>query len=154
MNTFGQDSSQLSENAEAIANRIALEGDWEAKARKHTCLLAWNAGKPIPEPLADNGTCCLIQTRVGRFALTCEHVWRGYEAFRNAEADPRLWIIFGILILVLHCARRRMQYKLAVANIMNCSRYEAVFKDPLFRPVPKCIARKSQKMNNVALVGF
>lgn len=80
------------ESAEAIANRIALEGRWEAIARKHTCLLGWNAGHLLPEPLADNGTCCLIQTHAGRFVVTCEHVWRGYEAFRNAEAEPQLWM--------------------------------------------------------------
>lgn len=27
-----------------------------------------------------------------RIAATCEHVWRGYEEFRNSEAEPRLWI--------------------------------------------------------------
>lgn len=84
--------SEPLENTEAIANRIALEGRWEATARKHTCLLGWNGGQLLPEPLADNGTCCLIQTRVRRFAVTCEHVWSGYEAFRKAKAEPRLWI--------------------------------------------------------------
>lgn len=80
------------ENAEAIANRITWEGRWEETARKHTCLLGWNAGQLLPEPLADNGTCCLIQTRVRRFVVTCEHVWRGYEAFWKAHIESRLWI--------------------------------------------------------------
>ncbi len=79
-------------DAGAIANRITLVGGWEATARKHTSLLGWNAGQLLPDPLADNGTCCLIQTRVRRFAVTCEHVWSGFEAFRKAKAEPRLWI--------------------------------------------------------------
>lgn len=80
------------DQAAEIANRIFLEGRWEEAARKHTCLLGWNAGQLLPEPLADNGTCCLIQTRVRRFAVTCEHVWAGYETFRNTKAESRLWI--------------------------------------------------------------
>lgn len=77
---------------EAIANRIVSEGRGEETARRHTCLLGWNAGQSRPESLVDNGTCCLIQTRVRRLAVTCEHVWRGYEVFRNAEAKPTLWM--------------------------------------------------------------
>jgi hypothetical protein len=53
---------------EAIARRIALEGHWESVVRKHTCLLGWNAAQLLPERLANNGTCCLVQTRVCRFA--------------------------------------------------------------------------------------
>ena len=87
-----QDSLLAVEDAVTIANRIALEGRWEEKALKHTCLLGWNAGQPLPEPLADNGTCCLVQTRVRRFGATCEHVWRGYEEFRKSSTEPRLWI--------------------------------------------------------------
>lgn len=77
---------------EGLANRIALEGRWEATARKHTCLLGWNAGQTIPEPLINNGTCCLLQTRLCRFLVTCEHVWQGYDTFRAANRDSRLWI--------------------------------------------------------------
>lgn len=80
------------EQAEEIANRIVLEGRWETTARKHTCLFGWNAGQPLPVPLANNGTCCLIQTRVRRFAVTCEHVWRGYEEFMGSETEGQSWI--------------------------------------------------------------
>lgn len=80
------------EEAEAIARRIVLEGRWEATTRKHTCLLGWNTRQSLPEPLVDNGTCCLIQTSVRRFAVTCEHVWRGYEQFHRTDAEANLWI--------------------------------------------------------------
>ena len=77
---------------ERPASLIALEEHWEATARKHTCLLGWNAGKSIPDPLTDNGTCCLVQACSARFAVTCEHVWQGYEIFKSANPGSRLWI--------------------------------------------------------------
>jgi hypothetical protein len=74
------------------ADMSALETSWETIARMHTCLLGWNFGQVVPAPLENNGTCCLIQTNAGRFVVTCEHVWKQYDIFRNDRAGAQLWI--------------------------------------------------------------
>lgn len=69
-----------------------LEGVVETIALKHSCLLGWNEGNPTPEPLADNGTCCLVRTPYRRFAITCDHVWSGWQKFRGNRPQSRLWV--------------------------------------------------------------
>src|SRR6185436_3700763 len=75
-----------------LANLITLEGGWEATARKHTCLLGWNCGELPVDYLADNGSCCLLQTARIRFLVTCAHVWVGFETFRDKHTNARLWL--------------------------------------------------------------
>ena len=75
-----------------LANLITLEGRWEAHARKHTCLLCWNVGQSPVHQIEDNGTCCLVRTRLRRFLVTCAHVWSGFEEFRNTQNRAQLWI--------------------------------------------------------------
>lgn len=77
---------------ESEAKLLRLEAYWELTARKHTCLLGWNSGLTPPAPFVDNGSCCLVQTPVKRFVVTCEHVWAGYEAFHNSSARSQLWM--------------------------------------------------------------
>lgn len=75
-----------------LATLITLEGRWEAHARRHTCLLCWNVGESPVHQIVNNGTCCLIRTRLRRLLVTCAHVWSGFEEFRRSQNGAQLWI--------------------------------------------------------------
>ena len=76
-----------------IALELATEGAIEAVLRKHTALICWNDQNASPcHEIADNGTCCFLQSEALRFIVTCEHVWRGFRTYCDAHESPRLWL--------------------------------------------------------------
>lgn len=75
-----------------LANLIVLESRWEETTRRHTSLLCWNIGASPVHHVANNGTCCLVNTKKQRLLVTCAHVWDGFECYRSTHNGTRMWI--------------------------------------------------------------
>src|SRR5436190_12880190 len=77
----------------AMALEIATEGAIEAVLRRHTALICWNDRGQLPVyEIADNGTCCFLESEGLRLIATCEHVWSGFRTYCAGHESPRLWL--------------------------------------------------------------
>ena len=79
-------------NPTQFALEIEFEERIETVLRRHTAVLCWNeAGVSPIADRKDSATCCLIQTEELRFAVTCAHVWQGFQDAAKKGAD-NLWL--------------------------------------------------------------